>query len=97
MKHMVAGLVMVALGLWGMVAWWNIFALVVRGLVPFALLGMGLIALLAAYRRMELESREEEDVRDFEPRDMPRRKANGRDGYEREVYARDVETRVDGN
>ncbi len=41
-----------ALGLWGMAVWWGSFGLVMRGLVPFALLGLGLVALLSGYNRL---------------------------------------------
>ena len=51
MLHMFAGLVMMALGIWGIVAWWDVFGLVMRGVVPFALLVVGLVALMAGFRR----------------------------------------------
>lgn len=52
MKHLVGALALMALGLWGMAVWWSSFGLVMRGLVPFALLGFGLVALLSGYNRI---------------------------------------------
>jgi hypothetical protein len=51
MKHLLAGLVCAGLGIWGIVAWWDVFGLVMRGVVPFALMMIGLVAILAGYRR----------------------------------------------
>jgi hypothetical protein len=51
MKHLFAGLVCAGLGVWGIVSWWDVFGLVMRGVVPFTLLMVGLIAILAGYRR----------------------------------------------
>lgn len=51
MLHMFAGMVMAALGIWGIVAWWDVFGLVMRGVVPFVLLLVGLIALMAGFRK----------------------------------------------
>jgi hypothetical protein len=52
MKHVVAGLILVAIGLWGMVTWWDSFGFVMRGLVPIGILGLGLIATLSGYYRL---------------------------------------------
>jgi hypothetical protein len=54
MTHLVFGLVLVALGVWGIVAWWGLFGLVMRGVVPFFLLVVGLVAIIAGYRRNSL-------------------------------------------
>jgi hypothetical protein len=51
MKHFVLGIVLIILGIWGMFAWWDNFGRVMRGLLPFALLGVGLVALLSSYYR----------------------------------------------
>jgi hypothetical protein len=53
MRHLFAGLGFIALGLWGMFAWWTSFGMVMRGLIPFALLGVGLVALLSSYYRLD--------------------------------------------
>lgn len=51
MKHLFAGLICAGLGIWGIVVWWDVFGLVMRGVVPFTLLMVGLVAILAGYRR----------------------------------------------
>lgn len=51
MKHLCAGLICAGLGAWGIITWWDVFGLVMRGVVPFLLLMVGLIAILAGYRR----------------------------------------------
>jgi hypothetical protein len=51
MKHFVFGILMIVLGIWGMFAWWENFGRVMRGLLPFMLLAMGLVALLSSYYR----------------------------------------------
>jgi hypothetical protein len=51
MKHFVLGIVLIVLGLWGMLAWWENLARVMRGLLPFFLLSLGLVALLSSYYR----------------------------------------------
>lgn len=51
MKHLFIGLVLAGLGLWGVIAWWNVFGLVMRGVVPFGLLMLGLAAIISGYRR----------------------------------------------
>jgi hypothetical protein len=57
MKHFVLGIVMIVLGIWGMFAWWENFGRVMRGLMPFALLAMGLIALLSSYYKFAEQDR----------------------------------------
>ncbi|MBI5538303.1 MAG: hypothetical protein HY898_36610 [Deltaproteobacteria bacterium] len=52
MKHLIGGVVAICLGLWGMLTWWGSFGMVMRGLVPFALLGLGLLAIVSGFRRM---------------------------------------------
>jgi hypothetical protein len=58
MVHLVIGLALAALGIWGVVAWWDVFGLVMRGLVPFTLLVFGLVALLSGYRQTAQLKRE---------------------------------------
>ncbi len=52
MKHLALGTLLVALGLWGLFAWWESFGLVMRALVPLALLILGLLAVLSSYYRL---------------------------------------------
>ncbi len=69
MKHVVVGLALVMMGLWGMVAWWDSFGFVMRGLVPVALLGLGIVATLSGYYRLSGSPRDEYD---YEEDDAPR-------------------------
>ncbi|MDH5492483.1 MAG: hypothetical protein OEY14_11085 [Myxococcales bacterium] len=52
MRHVISGVALVALGIWGMFAWWASFRLVMRGVVPILLLTLGLVALLSSYYRL---------------------------------------------
>ena len=52
MSHLAIGTLLIALGLWGMFAWWDCFGLVMRGFVPLALLAVGLVAMLSSYYRL---------------------------------------------
>ncbi|MCU0691658.1 MAG: hypothetical protein MUF54_09675 [Polyangiaceae bacterium] len=52
MKHLLAGVVAVCLGVWGLVSWWGNFGLVMRGLAPFLALAFGLIAMASGFRRL---------------------------------------------
>lgn len=52
MPHLISGLLLITFGLWGMSSWWISFGLVMRGLLPFALLLTGLVAVLSSYYRL---------------------------------------------
>jgi hypothetical protein len=52
MKHFVLGILLIVLGISGMVAWWENFGRVMRGLSPIILLSVGLVALLSSYHRL---------------------------------------------
>lgn len=52
MLHFVAGMLLVALGLWGMYAWWDSFGLVLRGVAPIGLILVGLVAAMSGFYRM---------------------------------------------
>ncbi len=45
MPHIVVGLILVVLGVFGIITWWIDFGLVLRGLIPFLLLICGLVAI----------------------------------------------------
>jgi hypothetical protein len=68
MKHFVVGIVLIVLGIWGMLSWWENFGRVMRGLLPFFLLAMGLVALLSSYYRFAEQDAagSDEDARDEE-------------------------------
>lgn len=52
MRHLIGGTSCIVLGLCGMSAWWPQFAQTMRGFVPFALLVIGLVAVLSSYNRL---------------------------------------------
>ncbi len=55
MVHFVIGMILTGLGIWGVIAWWSVFGFVMRGVIPFLLLFLGLIAIIASCRRTEEE------------------------------------------
>lgn len=57
MRHLIIGTLLIALGLWGIVAWWEAFAFAMRALVPLAALIVGVLAVLSSYSRLELPLR----------------------------------------
>lgn len=63
MAHLIIGTVFIALGLLGLSIWWESFGLVMRALVPLALLVLGALAVLSSYYRMgSANQRNEEDL-----------------------------------
>lgn len=61
MRHFVLGCVLIVLGIWGMFTWWESFGRVMRGVLPFVLLSVGLIALLSSYYRFTERDVDAED------------------------------------
>lgn len=60
MLHVVIGLVLLVLGVFGIISWWADFGLVLRGLVPFALLICGLVAIGSSLAKGILEESEDD-------------------------------------
>ena len=52
MANIIFGLVSLALGLWGVSVWWWSIVEVLRGVVPVALILLGIVALGAGVTRM---------------------------------------------
>ena len=52
MRHMVIGMSLIALGLWGISTWWEAFALAMRGFIPLITLVWGVLAVLSSYSRL---------------------------------------------
>ena len=65
MLHVVVGLVLLVLGVFGIISWWADFGLVLRGLIPFLFLVGGLIAVGSGLIRDKLEQ-SENDLNDTE-------------------------------
>lgn len=61
MWHLIIGVVMVTLGLWGMSSWWLVFGLVMRGVIPFLMVVVGIVALLSSYYRLATSPEESAD------------------------------------
>ncbi len=61
MKHIICGLVAALLGIWGIIVWWQEFGAVMRGIIPFALLAFGIIAMLAGMQTQERETDKADD------------------------------------
>lgn len=64
MWHLLTGIVLITLGLWGMSAWWSVFGLVMRGVLPFMMIVLGLVALLSSYYRLQASYEELDDEED---------------------------------
>jgi hypothetical protein len=54
MRHMVIGMSLIALGLWGISTWWDAFAIAMRGFVPLVAVVWGVLAVLSSYSRLGL-------------------------------------------
>lgn len=65
MLHVVIGLVLLILGVFGIISWWGDFGLVLRGLIPFAFLICGLTAIGSSLVKGTLET-SEDDTEDTE-------------------------------
>lgn len=59
MKHIISGLIAALLGIWGIIVWWYEFGAVMRGLLPFALLAFGIIAIIAGLQAQQQEAQTE--------------------------------------
>jgi hypothetical protein len=51
MIHLIVGLATLCFGAWGMIAWWDHFGEVLRGLVPLLLVLLGLAAIGAGFQK----------------------------------------------
>jgi hypothetical protein len=68
MIHLIVGLATLCFGAWGMIAWWDHFGEVLRGMVPLLLILVGLAAIGAGFQKV-VRGAENEDVeeRNTEP------------------------------
>ena len=79
MPQIIAGLLAVALGLWGISVWWYSVEELLRGLVPLILVLFGIIALMAGVSRnssVQSEASDKELMDQFSDSDEPDSKAN---------------------
>ena len=51
MIHLIAGLIVLVLGAWGIIAWWVDFGAILRGLIPPLLVLVGLAAVGAGLQK----------------------------------------------
>jgi hypothetical protein len=57
MRHLVIGMSLIALGLWGISTWWDAFAFAMRAFVPLIALVWGVLAVLSSYTRLGFVSK----------------------------------------
>ena len=61
MRHLIVGLILLALGAWGMIVWWEDFGELLRGLIPFLLAVVGLAAIGSGFQRTMHDARQEDE------------------------------------
>ena len=49
MQNMIGGLIFIIIGAFGLISWWSEFGLVLRGLVPFVFIILGLLWIASKY------------------------------------------------
>ena len=49
MQNIIGGLIAIVVGAFGLIAWWSEFGIVLRGLVPFAFIILGLLWIASKY------------------------------------------------
>ena len=74
MTNLIVGLICLAFGAWGVVAWWDEFGLLLRGVVPIVFLLVGLAAIGAGMKKKEASRTEGEE----EDRNVPEEEASVR-------------------
>ena len=50
MTNLIVGLILLALGAWGVAAWWDEFGEILRGVIPIVLILLGLAAIGAGMK-----------------------------------------------
>ena len=48
-SNIIVGLIAIVLGLLGLLSWWGAFGIVMRGLIPFALIIFGLLTIASKF------------------------------------------------
>jgi len=49
MQNIIGGLIAIVVGAFGLIAWWSEFGIMLRGLVPFAFIILGLLWIASKY------------------------------------------------
>lgn len=62
MNHIIFGLVSALLGIWGIIVWWDEFGYVMRGMIPFVLLAIGLIGIIAGLQVQNESEKDDESL-----------------------------------
>lgn len=60
MIHLIAGLIVLVVGAWGIIAWWDDFGAVLRGFLPAWLVLVGLAAIATGLQRTINQAEHEE-------------------------------------
>ena len=60
MIHLIVGLGIIVLGVWGVIEWWTDFGQMLRGLIPLVLVLMGLAAVGAGFHKTGIEAEQED-------------------------------------
>ncbi len=61
MRHLIVGLIFLALGAWGIITWWDDFGELLRGVIPLLLVLVGLAAIGSGFQRTMHEAGHEEE------------------------------------
>ncbi len=61
MRHLIVGLILLALGAWGIITWWEDFGEVLRGVIPFLLAVVGLAAIGSGFQRTMGEANQQDE------------------------------------
>ena len=61
MAHLVGGVILMALGLWGIIAWWETFGVVMQAAVPLGMIVLGSLSILSSYYRMGPTTADEDE------------------------------------
>jgi hypothetical protein len=61
MPTIIVGLLAAAFGLWSLTVWWWSVMDLLRGLVPIALVGVGILTLAAGLSKVRAEKKDNED------------------------------------
>ena len=64
MRHLIAGLILLALGAWGIIAWWEDFGELLRGAIPLLIALAGLAAIGSGFQRIMREAESEDEGRE---------------------------------